>query len=432
MKTRISFALLLASAGVASVFACRQPGQADHVGSYFPAPVKKCTTFTSSGTFTPEVDVSFVDVFAWGGGGGGGAGARGSTYSTAGAGGGGGAGGPAASPSLQMGLAVTPGSACTVTIGAGGTGASATDGGFVTTTTANFTMPTLGFTANLTVTVANSAGFWSGEGVTIPGAGYYVVNAAPLTPTSVVLDPADAVWGNPAQNTVIDAGASIYHLVVPATQGGDTVLTCGSNVYTWAGAGPGGSPLAGYQSTGQSGGAAGGQSRLILGETSYTQIWGGGLSSLGAGSPGTGGGGAHTAGTAQENFNSTGGFPSHDFPRFWAGDGSTPALPPTGTAGLSSSISGGGGGVGGLGGMNPYAGAFAACTPGNGSNGSDAGASSTNPGGQGTGYSNTNTGNGGCGGGGGGGAPAGITAGNGGSAGNGDSGEMTVCRLTAH
>ena len=78
-------------------------------------------TLTSSGIFTVPVGVTSVNVQAWGGGGAGG-GCTSTTRST----GGGGAGG---TYTYATNVIVTPGANISVTIGAGGIGASATNGG---------------------------------------------------------------------------------------------------------------------------------------------------------------------------------------------------------------------------------------------------------------------------------------------------------------
>lgn len=80
-------------------------------------------TFTSSGTFTVPAGVTSVQVEAWGGGGAGG-GVNASFLATRA--GGGGAGGAYVN---NTAVTVTPGANITVTVGAGGTGVSAANGG---------------------------------------------------------------------------------------------------------------------------------------------------------------------------------------------------------------------------------------------------------------------------------------------------------------
>ena len=77
---------------------------------------QKVQEFTSTGTFTVPTNCSAVEVFMVGGGAGGGG-----VYYTAGQGSGGGGGGGAV---LKRNLTVTPGTSYTVTIGAGGAGAT--------------------------------------------------------------------------------------------------------------------------------------------------------------------------------------------------------------------------------------------------------------------------------------------------------------------
>lgn len=94
----------------------------------FPAPsggvTQKVSTFTSTGTFTAPSNCSAVEVFLVGGGGGGGA-ARNASATNAGGGGGGGA------VVNWEKLSVTPGTSYTVTIGAGGAGATSDAAGAV-------------------------------------------------------------------------------------------------------------------------------------------------------------------------------------------------------------------------------------------------------------------------------------------------------------
>ena len=133
-------------------------------------------TYTSSGTFTVPAGVITLTVEAWGGGGAGG-GCTTLNKST----GGGGAGG---TYTKNMSVSVTPGAVISVTIGAGGIGVSAANGGTGGTSTFASTTPVTaigggGGSVNGTTTPLNGLGAVSAIGTTYNGGAGGVGNATP-------------------------------------------------------------------------------------------------------------------------------------------------------------------------------------------------------------------------------------------------------------
>lgn len=123
-------------------------------------------TFLNSGSFTVPTGVTSVQVQAWGGGGAGG-GCTSLSRSTGGGGGGG-------AYKIVTNVAVTPGATITVTVGAGGTGVLAANGGNGGTSTFASGIPVtanggMGGNVNGASTPLNGAGGTGGTGGTFKG-----------------------------------------------------------------------------------------------------------------------------------------------------------------------------------------------------------------------------------------------------------------------